>query len=212
VIAEVLPTIREDLAQHLTQEHQALLKLADRSLCRLRLFVERMRLVADLESSQLSLSLSPTPLVPLVEDVVDAMQRNEPRRGIQVSFDRRPVNPIVDIDASKLTHVLIELLSNAMRHAASQVRISVEQTSHHGRVVVEDDGNGLSDAETTLLYRRFVERQSRNGLGIGLSLTRDLVCSHGGDLSYERSTLPPGRLGTLGARFVVALKLVSGGS
>lgn len=208
VLAEILPTIQRDLADHLSDEHQAMLKLANRSLFRLRTFVDRMRLVADLELSQLTLACAPTPLDAVVEQVVNMMLVNEPRRGVTVSCVSNTARHSVNADVGKVSHVISELLSNAMRHAASQVRISVEKVQNEIQVIVEDDGPGLSAAEENAMYHRFVERPSRNGLGIGLSLARDLVHAHGGRLSYEKSTLPSIRSPGSGARFVISLKAI----
>jgi signal transduction histidine kinase len=207
VIGEVLPAIQRDLGDHLSDEHKAMLKLANRSLFRLRTFVERMRLVAELELSQLALVCNPTPLDAVVQQVVNTMLANEPRRGVTVSFTPSTARHVVDADVGKLSHVISELLSNAMRHAASQVRVSVDEVQNEILVSVEDDGPGLSEAERNAMYRRFVERPSRNGLGIGLSLARDLVQAHGGRLSYEKSTLPARSAGS-GARFVIGLKSI----
>jgi signal transduction histidine kinase len=208
VIAEVLPMLQRDLAEQLSSEHQAMLKLANRSLFRLHTFVERMRLVADLELSQLSLARNPTRLAFAVQQVVDTLLINEPRRGVTVSYGSRDEDIVVDADVAKLKQVIGEVLSNAMRHAAGRVQISVERFQSEARVVVEDDGSGLSPADESALFHRFVQRPSRNGLGIGLSLARDLVQAHGGRLWYEASTLPVVNGTGTGARFVVSLKSI----
>lgn len=204
VIAEILPTIQQDLAEHLSAEHRAMLKLADRSLFRLRTFVDRMRLVADLELSQLTLVRNPTPLGAAVQQAVDTMLANEPRRGITVSCLGGEASYAASADLEKLSHIVSELLSNAMRHASSKVHVSIEKVQGDLKVIVEDDGPGLSKAEESALFRRFVPRPSRNGLGIGLSLARDLAHAHGGHLSYEKSGLQSAQ--GKGARFVVSLR------
>jgi signal transduction histidine kinase len=206
VITEILPMIQRDLAAQLSEEHKAMLKLAQRSLFRLHTFVERMRLVADLELSQLSLARNPTPLGPAVQQIVDALLLNESRRGVAVSYAPGNEDVVVDADVAKLKHVVGELLNNAMRHAVSKVRVSIEPVQDEARVIIEDDGAGLSPADESALFHRFVQRPSRNGLGIGLSLARDLVQAHGGRLWHEKSMLS-GASGTgTGARFVVSLK------
>ncbi|HTM46868.1 MAG TPA: HAMP domain-containing sensor histidine kinase [Polyangiaceae bacterium] len=206
VIAEVLPTLQHDLAGHLTEEHKAMFKLADRSLYRLRTFVDRMRLVADLELSELSLICHPIPLGTAVQQAVDTMLTNEPRRGITVYYEGGEMSSAVNADLAKVNQIISELLSNAMRHASSKVHVAIEKDQDEVKVIVEDDGPGLSKAEEHALFRRFVSRPSRNGLGIGLSLARDLTRAHGGRLLYEKSKLPSFHGKGTGARFVVSLK------
>jgi signal transduction histidine kinase len=206
VVAEVIPVIRSDLQEHLTEEHKLLLKLAERGVRRLKMFVERMRIVADLEQSRLVLSRSPIDLVALVQEGVDTIFATEPRREISVSFEHASGVSMVEVDSSKVAQVIVELVSNALRHAYKNVRISVQKENDETRVVVEDDGEGFPSEQRALMFRRFVERPSRTGLGIGLSLTHDLVRAHGGRLACEKSTLPAGRPGSVGARFVVSFK------
>ncbi|HEX2880222.1 MAG TPA: HAMP domain-containing sensor histidine kinase [Polyangiaceae bacterium] len=206
VITEVLPMLQRDLADQLSDEHTAMLKLANRSLFRLHTFVERMRLVADLELSQLALARNPTPLGAAVQQVIDELLTNEPRRGVTVSHAPGNADIVVDADVAKLKHVVSELLNNAMRHAASKVHVSIQQVQGEAHLIIEDDGTGLSAADERALFQRFVQRPSRNGLGIGLSLARDLVQAHDGRLWYEKSTLPGASGSGAGARFVVSLK------
>jgi len=209
VIAEVIPTIQNDLAEHLTDEHRLLLKLADRGVRRLKMFVDRMRLVADLELSRLDLAHQPTALGEVIQAGMETILACEPRRGVTVAFDPSTDSTVVAADAHKLVHVMVELLSNALRHAHSQVRISLVRENSEVKIVVEDDGDGVADSQAQLLFSRFVERPSRTGLGIGLSLAHDLVTAQGGRLAVEKSTLPA-RSGKIGAKFVVSFNVAQG--
>jgi signal transduction histidine kinase len=111
------------------------------------------------------------------------------------------------VDTERLSRAVGELLINAIRHARRTVRLGVEIDAGEARVFVEDDGQGIPADRHATLFQRFAPRPSRAGLGLGLSIAHDVAAAHGGRLTLEASTLPPGRPGTTGARFVLRLPL-----
>ncbi|OEU85735.1 histidine kinase [Streptomyces abyssalis] len=104
---------------------------------------------------------------------------------------------------AQLARVVVNLLQNAQRHAASRVLVSVQESREtDGRwveLVVEDDGPGVPEAERERIFERFVrldDARSRDegGAGLGLAIARDVAARHGGTL-----TVPAG------SRFVLRL-------
>ncbi|SCK35059.1 Signal transduction histidine kinase [Streptomyces sp. WMMB 714] len=103
----------------------------------------------------------------------------------------------------QLTRVVVNLLQNAQRHAASQVSVAVRETRRDGRrwmeLEVSDDGPGVPESERERIFERFVrldDARSRDegGAGLGLAIARDVATRHGGTLTV-----------TEGARFVLRL-------
>ena len=106
-------------------------------------------------------------------------------------------------DAGALAQVVRNLVDNALRHAAGQVRLTL--TSEAGAVVlaVEDDGPGVPAEERERVFERFVRldeaRASHDGgSGLGLAIVREIARQHGGDATIDASDLG-------GARVVVRL-------
>ncbi len=110
-------------------------------------------------------------------------------------------------DADRLSRAVSEIVINAIRHAHRRARLRLDLAPGEARVVVEDDGQGVPAEQRATLFRRFVPRASRSGLGLGLSIAHDVIVAHGGRLALEASTLPPGRPGTTGAAFVISLPM-----
>jgi signal transduction histidine kinase len=109
----------------------------------------------------------------------------------------------------QLIRVLANLLANARRHAESAVEVSVEPADDGVAVTVADDGPGIPPAHRERVFERFVRlddgrRRDPGGSGLGLAISRDIAHSHHGTLTAEDSPR--------GARFVLWLPLVSGGS
>lgn len=108
-------------------------------------------------------------------------------------------------DREKLRQILLNLLSNAIRHTPADGRVTLSATARGGRVaiVVEDTGPGIPADKREEIFEPFVQldrslTQTQEGLGLGLSISRDLARGMFGDLTVEGDE---GR----GARFVLTL-------
>jgi signal transduction histidine kinase len=176
-----------------------------------RLLAEEARLEALIADLLLLASLdegAPMP-EPVVVDLADEAREEARRRGP----DRTAVG--IEVDAStpalvegsrvQLRRALANLLDNAARHARSSVHVAVHQRDGHVRVLVDDDGPGIAEADRERVFQRFVRLDEhrarvpdRGGAGLGLSLVRRIAERHDGTASVD--TAPLG-----GARFVLDL-------
>ena len=124
-----------------------------------------------------------------------------------IRLERVPVDPRLAVvaDREKLRQILLNLLSNAIRHASAggSVTISAEPRGSTAAIIVEDSGPGVPPDKREVIFEPFVQldrslTQSREGLGLGLAISRDLARGMSGDLTAE------GRIGG-GGRFVLVL-------
>ena len=106
-------------------------------------------------------------------------------------------------DADKVQQVLLNLLSNALKFTAEGGRVELSFGEHDGRVAIKvsDTGRGIPADKLEAIFHPFVQvDQSRvrdqPGIGLGLSISRDLAQGMGGDLSVE-STVGQGSTFTL---------------
>ena len=106
----------------------------------------------------------------------------------------------IPLERSRMERVFFNLISNAveaMPHGG-KVRISARKTPNCILVAVEDTGPGIPAGIRDRLFEPFVTEGKREGLGLGLALSRETVLDHGGDMWTEPAA---------GARFVVRLPL-----
>ena len=105
--------------------------------------------------------------------------------------------PQIHADQRAVKQVLINLLSNAVKFSPAAGRVEISGTSQAGRLVISvtDVGRGIAEPELALLGRPFVQTgdatSRRQGSGLGLALSQELVERHGGRLWLE-STLGQG--------------------
>ncbi|WP_245627652.1 sensor histidine kinase [Actinomadura oligospora] len=113
---------------------------------------------------------------------------------------------VVRGDRLQLARLLTNLLTNAERHAASRISVSVAGEGDEAVLTVADDGAGIPPKDRELVFQRFVRlRESRDrdptGTGLGLPIAREIARSHGGTLTIADSET--------GACFVLRLPRVS---
>ncbi len=109
----------------------------------------------------------------------------------------------------EVASVARNLVDNAVRHAVSEVRVSLTTQGPTVKLTVEDDGPGIPEEMREKIFERFSrleEGRSRDagGSGLGLALTRRIVESHEGTIRVETS-------GIGGAAFIVELPSVADG-
>ena len=99
--------------------------------------------------------------------------------------------PVVQADADRLAQVLGNLLSNAIKYTQADGTITVAARGEGNRVCicVSDTGIGIPPAEQALIFNPFYRGRSggpfAEGMGLGLTIARDLVTAHGGRLEVE---------------------------
>jgi two-component system sensor kinase FixL len=112
-------------------------------------------------------------------------------RGIKSVFDFGSDSSIVVADRVQIQQVLINLMRNAMEAMRdSPEKQLIVRTRHVSpdwlQVEVEDTGPGIADEVAPQLFQPFVTTKA-NGMGIGLSISRRIIESHGGELTVAKN-------------------------
>lgn len=146
---------------------------------------------------QLSIDPQPCDLSRTVLAAVEAAQPRAAARHMVVDVTGvEQVNAYVD--EHRIRQVVDNLIGNAIKYGTDGGRVDVGCTMDggHAWLVVRDDGPGIPEVELPMLFERFfrsesVRKTSTHGSGLGLTISRDIVRAHGGDLAV-RSTLGQG--------------------
>jgi two-component system sensor kinase FixL len=112
-------------------------------------------------------------------------------RGIRSVFDFGPHDDLVIADRVQIQQVLINLLRNGMEAMRdSETRLLTVTTRHVDgswlEVQVADTGPGIAEDIAPQLFQPFVTSKP-NGMGVGLSISRRIIESHGGELTVRRN-------------------------
>jgi two-component system, OmpR family, sensor histidine kinase BaeS len=165
-----------------------LASLHEESLLLSRL-VDDLRALAQAEAGQLRLERQPADLAALLERVLAGVECATDAQSQALCLDLPPDLPPVDADPQRVRQVVANLVSNAQRHAAdgSQIRISALPQGESVQVSVADNGPGISPTELPHVFDRFWRGSSTRaeGSGLGLTIARELVRAHGGEIWVE---------------------------
>lgn len=120
-------------------------------------------------------------LAPFVEDVVSAAKRTGAR--IQAVSIQKNLQVMMRPDAMR--RALTNLLDNARRHGGA-ITLTARASSEGACILVDDDGPGISADRREAVFRAF-ESGRGGGTGLGLTISRDIVRAHGGDMELDVS-------------------------
>jgi signal transduction histidine kinase len=145
--------------------------------------------LARIDADALTLELRQLPVAPIVSSSL---------RGVEAEARLRHVTLASDVDndvtamfaPDKVERVLMNLLTNALRHTPSDgaVAVRVEPIAGEVRVAVEDTGEGLDVEARARMFERFWRgdpSRTTRGAGLGLAIARGLVEAHGGRIWAE---------------------------
>ncbi|MDP2225922.1 MAG: ATP-binding protein [Moraxellaceae bacterium] len=156
---------------------------------RMRRMIENILEMARLESGRVGVV---TELQPLEEMLGEAVREVRPRLGERHLELVLPAEmPWVNIDPVLMERVLVNLLENAIRHAtgASLLRIVVEPGPDRLVIHVEDDGCGVELADMAHVFEKFYRAgqvENGPGVGLGLSICRNILQAHQGDITLTQ--------------------------
>ena len=138
-----------------------------------------------LQLTRVETGLQPTrEWVPADELVGAALTRLEDAIGDrEVEVDVEP-DLLLWIDPVLFEQVLINLVENALKHAAPPLTIRVARVAERVVIEVADRGHGLP-APSARLFEKFVRASSAPGVGLGLAVVRAIVVAHGGEVTAE---------------------------
>lgn len=148
------------------------------------------------ETGNLKLKISKIEIVSFIRELCDVhFQPLCAEKNISLQFESTINELEAYVDADKLDKIIFNLLSNAFKYnkpyGSVQVKVDVETRYNGNNLIVKiaDTGYGMTEDVKQNLFKRFYERNFRDfkvkSIGIGLSLTHDLVEFHKGVISVE---------------------------
>jgi two-component system sensor histidine kinase BaeS len=163
---------------------------------RLRKIIEGIEELSQAEASSRYLRKTIFPLYPFLEGISGrfGMLFAEKGVGIELSCDEKLT---INADPDRLSQIIINLLSNALKATESGGNVMITANEGPTGTVIEvgDSGSGIADEDIPFIFERFY-RGAKGGLGIGLTIVRELIEAHGGTIT-ARSDAGKGAVFTL---------------
>ena len=150
--------------------------------------------VSRIEAGELELRPAGIDLAEVVREAVAEQRLLHPKRTIRLSPPRAPAPVLVHADGDRISQVVANYLSNALKYSSERepVNVAVRIRGGNARVEVRDHGPGLPPEQQARVWERFhrapgVEVRSGSGIGMGLGLhiSKSIVERHGGRFGVE---------------------------
>lgn len=128
-------------------------------------------------------------LIPIVENVLHYFRYTIPDRVIEAEVPEEM--PSLQIDPVRIGQVLENLIGNAIKYSpeGSPVKLSVEIDKLEARITVVDRGFGMTPKQLDKIFEKFYRVDSSNtatgGLGLGLTIVKEIVEGHGGSVQVD---------------------------
>jgi PAS domain S-box-containing protein len=178
-------------AGELSQEQERFLSVVERNSKRLMQLVGDLLFMAQVEAGKLALELEEVQLRELVGECLEAARPIADDRGIELVAEVEETPSMLG-DRSRLSQVLDNLISNALKFTLHSGRVSVRVSMAGDDVVVEieDTGVGIPADEQERLFERFfrsskASEQAIPGTGLGLTIAKTIVERHEGSIAIE---------------------------
>lgn len=147
--------------------------------------VDDLRTLALTEAGSLELHREPVDLEILLRDVAAGFAPEAAEAAVEVVVDIEPGLPTIAVDPARIRQVVANLLTNAIRSTPSGGHVTVSATGSPTGVgiTVRDTGQGIPADLLPRVFERFARGPESRGAGLGLSIARDLVVAHGGEIA-----------------------------
>lgn len=156
----------------------------------IRTIVSDLLNLSEIDSNTLDVSYRKIELLPLCRKAVESMKYRA-NKNVTLSLAPDLENLAIEVDPQRLSQILFQLLSNAVKFTESgSIILSYEAYPRENRVdiLVSDTGSGINDEDVERVFDRFVKLDNTSqGVGIGLSLARQLARLLGGDIRIVKT-------------------------
>jgi len=177
------------------QLRQELVQGMDDELVRLQGLLNELATLHEQVLGSLDLEIRPVKIRAWIESILPPWQRlaEDKQLSWQIEFDESLPSD-ANFDPDRMAQVLENLFSNAIRYTPPGGHITLEASGdlNGWRIVLKDDGPGIDSEEAERIFEPYQRGKAAQrlpeGMGLGLSIARDLVQAHHGSLTFSSQT------------------------
>jgi len=189
--------IVDNIYGEVPEQIASVLERVDRNGRHLLTLINDVLDISKMEAGQLSMSFNDYSMQEIVGNVIVAVESLGDEKNLELKADVSPDLPLGKGDEQRITQVLLNLVSNAIKFTdEGGVTVKAIVSDDAFQVSVTDTGMGISEADQEMIFEEFQQAdgsatRAKGGTGLGLAIARRIVEMHGGRLWVE-STLNRG--------------------
>lgn len=179
--------LRERAVDRLDDAQRQLLEVAYQESNRLRALVNDLLDLEKIEAGRIDMQFETVPVSRLADRVLAIFRPQTEKAGVVLSANIPDALPAVRADGSKISWVLTNLISNALRYVSpgGHIEIQAELVGRFVHVSVRDDGRGIPREFQNRIFEKFTQVDDcpdNRGSGLGLAICREIVRAHQGTI------------------------------
>lgn len=191
------------------EQKKQFLSIAQRNLRRLTLLINDLLDLSKLEAGKMTLKRRAASIEKVINESAQTLDNWAKAKAINIRFNIPQTLPEISIDPDRITQVLTNLIGNAIKFTVEKgdiiISVALLKETEEIEVTVADTGIGIAKENLPKIFSKFYQVGERvstdiGGTGIGLSIAKEIVESHGGKIRVKSEQ---GR----GAEFIFTLPL-----
>ena len=192
VINQLLLLIYDETAGPLNDKQREILVKVRHNIDRQTNIINKMLDISRLERKELMLRYSLVNINDLLKDSKEFFQELAAEKNIKLDYSLPDSDVSLFIDAERIVQIITNLINNAIKFTEEngQIQVDVKVLEDKVRVGVVDTGIGIAEADLPRVFDKFVQVSAsdaarKQGIGLGLSIVKELVEKHGGEIWIE---------------------------
>ena len=189
-IRESVNMIREEVMGPVNSRQEKFLKIASSEISRISDLLNHLMQASRLEPSLLNIQLEPIDPHLLISECAERIRLAAEAKQIRLVIQAPPRLPQIVGDQKQLLQALLNYLSNAIKFSEPESAVTIGLYHHRSRnrlsFFVQDSGPGILDEDQTYLFNKYyrgkAERERLEGVGLGLSIVKNIIESHHGSV------------------------------
>lgn len=168
------------------------IKIIKQNCFRLMRLIGNLIDVSKYDSGYLKINLHNCNIVSLIEDISLSVVKYAEQKNVTIVFDTDVEEKIISCDPDSIERIILNLISNALKFTepGGYIFITLYDSSDKITIVVKDTGIGIPKDKLDIIFDRFRQvdsslNRNQEGSGLGLSIVKYLVETHGGNISVK---------------------------
>jgi signal transduction histidine kinase len=145
--------------------------------------------LSQVETGNIQLNIQQSNPNQILQYAIDAVRNSAEQKQIELSIPKLTVLPLIKADSEKTAWVLINFLTNAIRYAPEQSKITVNIKQFENKIVfsVKDEGKGIDKRYRDKIFDRYfqIPGSSKTGTGLGLAISKEFIEAQGGAIGVD---------------------------
>jgi len=208
-IKNAVQLLMTEKAGALNESQKRFMSMASRNIDRLARLINDLLDLSKLEAGKMELRLSEVDIKYLIQHAIETFKSRADEKSIRLRMDCPETLPTVYADSDRIEQVFYNLIDNALKFTPEngQIVVSVQDMGDKVGAIVEDTGVGISPDKQQHIFDQFYQvedtlSRTTQGAGLGLSIVKQLIEAHGGEISVTSEI-------SRGSRFFFTLPVFS---